>query len=164
MPHITIEYMIMIPMLIMQIFLFPLTASWLMNTWIDSRRTLALQDVAGQLASTMQQLYFSLNHATMSAGKASYAPGLPPFIEDLNYVANGTLRTVLGAGAEYTKVIDLVVWLATTKNSVTTTVILGYNVVWNPSLFLSNSTRASVTAQKTVDVNGTSTITMWFDG
>ena len=156
--------MIMLPMLIMQIFLFPLTASWLMNTWIDSRRNLALQDIAGQLASTIQQLYFSLNHATMPAGKASYAPGLPPFIEDLNYLASGTLRTVLATGAEYTKVIDLVVWLATTKNSVTTTVVLGYNVAWNSSLFLSNSTRASVTAQKTVSVNGTSTITMWFDG
>jgi len=163
MPHITIEYMIMIPMLIMQIFLFPLTASWLMNTWVDSRRTLALQDVAGHLASTMQQLYFSLNHATMPAGKVSYAPGLPPFIEDISYVANGTLRPVLGSGSNYTKVLDLVVWLTGTKNSVTTAVILGPNVVWQPSLFLSNSTRASVTAEK--KVNGTaSTISLWFDG
>lgn len=160
MPHITIEYMIMIPMLIMQIFLFPLTASWLMNTWVDSRRTLALQDVAGHLASTMQQLYFSLNHATIPAGKASYAPGLPPFIEDLSYVANGTLRPVVGSGSNYTKVIDLGVWLTGTKNSVTAAVVLGPNVVWQPSLFLSNSTRASVTAEKMMD----GTISLRFDG
>jgi len=72
MGHVTIEYMIMLPILILQIFLFPLTANWLMNIWVDSRRTLALQDVAGHLGSTIQQLYFSLNHETISNGKATY--------------------------------------------------------------------------------------------
>lgn len=156
MPHITIEYMIMIPMLIIQIFLFPLTASWIMNTWVDSRRTLALQDAAGHLASTIQQLYFSLNHATIPAGKASYAPGLPPMIEDYTYVAAGTIRPAAGSGPEYTKVIDLVVSMTGTKNSVTTSVILGPNAVWQSSFFLSNSTRASVSAEKTM--NGTTSI------
>jgi len=161
MPHITIEYMIMIPMLLMQIFLFPMTANWIMNTWVDSRRTLALQGVADHLASTMQQLYSSLDHASIPAGKDSYAPGLPPMIEDCNYFASGTLRPVSG-GPGFTKVIDLVVTLSGTKNSVTTAVILGPNLVWQPSLFLSNSTRACVTAEKTM--NGTqSTITLRFD-
>ena len=162
MPHITIEYMIMIPMLIMQIFLFPLTASWIMNTWVDSRRTLALQDVAGHLASTIQQLYFALNHATVPAGKASCAPGLPPMIEDYSYVATGTIRPVAGSGPDYTKVVDLVISLTGTRNSVTTAVILGPNAVWQSSFFLSNSTRASVTVEKTM--NGTSPIvTLRFD-
>lgn len=162
MPHITIEYMIMIPMLMMQIFLFPLTAGWIMNTWVDSRRTLALQEVADHLASTMQQLYSSLNHASIPVGEASYAPGLPPLIEDYSYVASGTLRPVSGSGPDFTKVIDLVVSLSGTKNSFTTAVILGPNLVWQPSLFLSNSTRACVTAEKTM--NGTqSTITLRFD-
>lgn len=162
MPHITIEYMIMIPMLIMQIFLFPLTASWIMNTWVDQRRTLALQDVAGHLSSTIQQLYFSLNHASIPAGKASYAPGLPPMIEDYSYVATGTLRPVAGSGPNYTKVVDLFVALIGTRNSVSTAVILGPNAVWQSSLFLSNSTRASVTAEKSM--NGTEPIvTLRFD-
>jgi hypothetical protein len=162
MPHITIEYVIMIPMLIMQIFLFPLTASWIMNTWVDSRRTLALQDVAGHLGSTIQQLYFSLNHASIPVGKASYAPGLPPLIEDCAYYANGTLRQVGSSGPDYTKVIDLDVSLSGAKNSVTVAVILGPNVVWQSSLFLSNSTHASVTAEKTMNGN-VSTITLRFD-
>lgn len=162
MPHITIEYMIMIPMLLMQIFLFPLTASWIMNTWVDSRRTLALQEVAGRLASTMQQLYFSLNHASIPVGKASCAPGLPPFIEDYSYIASGTLLPVSGPGPGYTNIIDIVVSLSGTKNSFTTAVVLGPNLIWQPSLFLSNSTRASVTALKTM--NGTQpTITLRFD-
>jgi len=162
MPHITIEYMIMIPMLIMQIFLFPLTATLIMNTWVDSRRTLTLQDVAGHLASTMQQLYFSLNHVSIPVGKASYAPGLPPLIEDYTYYANGTLRPFVGSGSDYTKVIDLRVSLNGTKNSVAVAVILGPNVVWQPSVFLSNSPRASVTAEKTMNGSVT-TITLRFD-
>jgi hypothetical protein len=96
----------------------------------------------------------------MPAGEVSYSPGLPPFIEDISYVATGTLRPVSGSGSNYTKVIDLAVYLTGTKNSVTTTVILGPNVAWQPSVFLSNSTRASVTAQKKAD----GTILLWFDG
>ena len=114
MTHITIEYVIMVPMLILQIFLFPLTASWLMNIWVDSRRTLALQDAASHLGSTIQQLYFALNHETISAGTATYSPGLPPFIEDYNYIGNATLRKVSGS-ANSSKVLSITVTLAKTK-------------------------------------------------
>jgi hypothetical protein len=159
MTHITIEYMIMIPMLILQIFLFPLTASWLMNIWVDSRRTLALQEAASHLGSTIQQLYFALNHETISAGTATYSPGLPPFIEDYNYIGNATLRKVSGS-ANSSKVLSITVTLAKTKITVTTLVILGPNVLWRPSVFISNSTNALVSAEKLS--NGT--IRLYFGG
>jgi hypothetical protein len=83
-------------------------------------------------------------------------------IEDYSYVATGTLRPVTGSGSNYTKVIDLFVALVGTRNSVSTAVILGPNAVWQSSLFLSNSTRASVTAEKSM--NGTEPIvTLRFD-
>ena len=157
MTHITIEYMIMIPVLILQIFLFPLTASWLMNIWVDSRRTLALQEVASHLGSTIQQLYFSLNHETISAGTAMYSPGLPPFIEDYNYVGNATLRTVAGA-ANSSKVLSITLVLVKTRITVTTLVILGSNALWQDSSFVSNSTHACVSAMK----SPTGTITLFF--
>jgi hypothetical protein len=160
MPHITIEYVIMLPLLIMQIFLFPMTASWLMNTWVNSRRTLALQDVAGHLGSTMQQLYFSLNHTTMPPGKASYYPGLPPLIEDIIYKGTATLQTLSGPELNAVKALELTVTLMGTTNSVTTTIILGPDVNWRPSVFLSNSTNAYITAEKFV--NGT--ISLQFNG
>jgi hypothetical protein len=155
--HITIEYMIMLPVLIMQIFLFPLTASWLMNIWVDSRRTLALQDAASHLGSTIQQLYFSLNHETISAGTATYSPGLPPFIENYNYIGNATLRAVSGS-ADSSKVLSITLTLAKTKITVTTLVTLGSNVLWLDSSFVSNSTHACVSAMK----NATGTITLYF--
>ena len=152
MTHITIEYMIMVPVMILQIFLFPLTASWLMNIWVDSRRTLALQEVASHLGSTIQQLYFSLNHETISAGTATYSPGLPPFIEDYNYIGNATLRTVAGS-ADSSKVLSITLTLAKTKITVTTMVILGPNVQWQPSVFVSNSTNACIKAVKFWDTD-----------
>ena len=157
MPHVTIEYVIMLPLLILQIILFPLAAGWLMNVWVDSRRTLALQEAASHLGSTIQQLYFSLNHETISAGTATYLPGLPPFIENYNYVGNATLRAVSGS-ADSSKVLSITLTLAKTKITVTTLVTLGSNVLWQDSSFVSNSTHACVSAMK--DASGT--ITLYF--
>jgi hypothetical protein len=159
MTHITIEYMIMLPLLILQIFLFPLTASWLMNIWVDSRRTLALQEAASHLGSTVQQLYFSLNHESISAGKATCLPGLTPFIENYYYTANATLRAVSGP-VNTSKVLKITLTLAKTKISVTTSVVLGPNVLWKPSVFVSNSTNAIVSGEKLSD----GTIRLYFGG
>lgn len=160
MTHITIEYMIMIPILIMQIFLFPLTTSWLMNIWVDSRRSLALKEVASHLGSTIQQLYFAMNHETISAGTATYSPGLPPFIENNHYIGNATLRTVLDPTLNSSKVLELTLKLARTQTTTTTSVILGPNVLWRESTFVSNSTHACVSAEKFP--NGT--ICLYFGG
>lgn len=160
MTHITIEYMIMIPILIMQIFLFPLTATWLMNIWVDSRRTLALQEATSHLGSTIQQLYFALNHETILAGTTTYSPRLPPFIENNHYTGNATLRTVSYPASNSSKVLELTLKLAKTSITVTTSVILGPNVLWRESTFMSNSTNACVSAEKFP--NGT--ICLYFGG
>jgi hypothetical protein len=128
-----------------------------MSIWVDSRRTLALQDAVSHLGSTVQQLYFSLNHETISAGTATYSPGLPPFIEDYNYIGNATLYTV-SAAANSSKVLNITLILAKTKITVTTLVILGSNVQWQDSSFVSNSTHACVSAMK----NAIGTITLYF--
>ncbi len=163
MAHITIEYVIMIPILVMQIFLFPLAANWLMNIWVDSRRTLALQDVASHLGSTIQQLYFSLNHGTISAGTVTYSPRFPALIEDSVYTANATLRTIMDPEMNSSKVLDLTVRLVSDGKSVTAAVILGSNVQWQASTLFSNSTNACVTAVKSS--NGSiALITLGFAG
>jgi hypothetical protein len=153
MAHITIEYVIMMPVLILQIFLFPLTANWLMNVWVDSRRTLAVQDVASHLGSTIQQLYFSLNHETIATGKVTYSPGLPNFIENFQYIGNATLRTVTDPPLNSSKILDLTIRLVSTKTVVDTFVVLGPNVVWQSSTFISNSKNACVSAEKLANGN-----------
>ena len=157
MPHVTIEYVIMVPLLILQIFLFPLSASWLMNVWVDSRRSLALQDAASHLGSTMQQLYFSLNHGSISKGTVTYTPGLPPFIENSHYVGTAALKSVSNSTANSTKILELTLSLIGTGSRIKTSVIMGPSIVWENSTFVSNSTHACVSATK--DVSG---ITMRF--
>jgi len=149
--NVTIEYMILIPILILQVLLFPLTVGWLMDIWVDSRRTLTLQEVASHLGSTIQQLYFSMNHETISAGTATYSLRLPPFIENYHYVGNATLRSVLDPGLNSSRVLELTLTLVKTRTIVTTSVILGPNVLPPPaekSIFISNSTSACVSAEK----------------
>jgi len=159
MPHVTIEYVIMVPVLILQIFLFPLTASWLMNIWVDSRRTLVLQEAASHLGSTIQQIYFSLNHETVSAGTVIQKANLPTFIENYPYTGNATLRMVDPA-PNSSKVLEIKLRLQTIGTTVTASVILGQNFLWKNSTFMSNSTNAGVKAEKSTD----GTICMSFGG
>lgn len=148
MPHITIEYMILLPILILQIFLFPLTASWLMNMWTDARRTLALQEIASHLGSTIQQLYFSLNHETIAAGSVVRRADVPPFIENYPYIGNATLTTVLDPSLNSSKVLKITLKLFHTTITADSSVILGENFLWRESVFLSNSTNAGIRAEK----------------
>jgi hypothetical protein len=153
MPHVTIEYAIMVPVLILQIFLFPLTAGWLMDIWVNSRRTLALQEAASYLGSAIQQIYFSLNHETISAGTVTQKSNVPPLIESYTYTGTATLKTVLDPALNSSKVLALTLKLGTIGTTVTSSVILGQNALWQNSTFMSNSTNACIMAQKRT--NGT---------
>lgn len=160
MPHVTVEYMIMLPLLILQIFLFPITAAWLMNVWVDSRKSLALQDAAGHLASTLQQLFFSLNHDTISVGSATYDPQLPSFIENTYYTGTAMVKTVAIPSQNSSKVLEITLTFAGDKMSVKTSVVLGPDVIWRNSTFLSNSANAYVGGEKFPN----STICLYFGG
>jgi hypothetical protein len=160
MPHVTIEYVIMVPVLILQIFLFPFSANWLMNIWVDSRREIALQEVGSHLGSTIQQIYFSLNHQTISAGTVIQKANVPPFIENYPYNATATLRTVSEATLNSSKVMTITLRLRNIGTIATTEVVLGQNIQWQESTFKSNSTSACINAEKLT--NGT--IRMSFGG
>jgi len=160
-PQITIEYMIMIPILILQIFLFPLTAGWIMTTWVDSRQTLALQEAASHLGSSVHQVYSALNHESISAGTVTNRLEVPPFIEGYAYTGNATLRALDPAAANSSQVLDITLRFKGSHIEATTSVTLGSNVAWDQdSAFMSNSTYASLIAEKMV--NGT--ILLYFEG
>jgi hypothetical protein len=148
MAHITIEYIIMLPVLILQILLFPLAASWLMNVWVDSRRTLALQEVASHIGSSIQQVYFALNHTTVTAKTVTQKADVPPFIENYPYTGNATLKPVLDPELKSSKVLEITFRLLGAGTTVKTMVILGQDVIWRESTFVSNSTNACITAEK----------------
>jgi hypothetical protein len=138
--------MIMIPLLILQIFLFPFTAGLMMNGWVDSRRTLALQEAGSNLGSAIQQLYSSLNHNTISTGVVNNALGMPMFIEEYAYSGTGALRSAVDPNAAQILVITLT--LKGTNIVSTVSVTLGQNANWLSSNYISNSTNAGISGQK----------------
>jgi hypothetical protein len=145
-PQITIEYMIMVPMLILQIFLFPLTAGWMMNHWVDSRQTLALQETAGHLGSSVQQVYSALNHGSISTGTVKSRLAVSPFIEGYAYRGNASLRA---AEVNSSQFLDITLTFLGGSIATTTSVTLGSNVNWDTdSAFVSNSTNANLVAVK----------------
>ncbi|MBS7615819.1 hypothetical protein KEJ45_01290 [Candidatus Bathyarchaeota archaeon] len=148
MPNITIEYVILLPILILQIMLFPFAVNMLMNIWVDSRRTLALQEVVSHIGSCLQQMYFTLNHNSVPTGKLTQTVDVPPFIEGYHYVGNATLRPVLDPELGSSKVLRMMFRLVGTGTVVETSVILGPSVEWRESTFVSNSTSVCITAEK----------------
>jgi len=143
-PHITIEYVIMIPVLFAQIVVFPFVASMMAVAWTNSHREAELQDAADYLASTIQQFYLSVNGEEISAGNITHASTLPPTIQSYPYKATGSLRFADSSG-----VLTLLLELLGTKITVTSTVVLGSNVLWmEESVFESTSPDASIRIQK----------------
>jgi hypothetical protein len=147
--HVTIEYVILIPILILQIFLFPIVVNDMMSNWVDSRQLIALQENAGQMGSSIQQVYYSLNHTSILDGTLTSKLNVPPYIEGKTYTANATLRTVLSLPSDSSKILDITLRLTGTGVTTTTSVTLGQNVEWADSTFQSNSNNQTcITAQK----------------
>jgi hypothetical protein len=145
---VTIEYVIMLPLLILQIVLFPVAAGLLMNVWVGSRTTIALQEAANNLGSDMQQIYSELNQPAIPATIVTQKSSVPAFIENYPYTGTATLQAASGSTLNSSKVLKITLTLETAGTKVTTLVILAKNVQWSPSTFESNSTNAGILAQK----------------
>src|SRR4030065_164396 len=105
--------MIMIPVLILQIFLFPLAASAIMNTWADSSMTLELQETAGHISSSIQQLYYTMNHASIPNGNMAITLDTSPLIDGYAYTT--TLRHVEHPDTSY-QIMNVTLKLLGTKD------------------------------------------------
>ena len=148
MPNVTIEHVILAPLLILQIFLFPITANLLVNTWVDSRRSIALQEVASIIGSTIHQIYTSLNHEAISAGTLTQQLIIPQLIENYPYVVTATLHEVSESASNSSKILDLHLKLKDVTSSVNATVLLNENVYWQDSSFISTFSKAYLKAEK----------------
>ena len=149
--EVTVEYMILIPVLILQIFLFPMFANVVMNHYVDEQRSLGLQETASYLSSSIQQIYLSLNHTSILSCTLKSSLGSNPLVDGFYYTANATLQSALGSGSDSSKILHVTVKLTGADQSTTTLVTLGQNVQWVNSTFKSNSTTACIIAQKLPD-------------
>jgi len=146
--HVTIEYMILIPILILQIFLFPMLVSAEMNQWIGERQSLELQTAASYFGSSIQQIYLSLNHTSILSCTLQNNLNNQPTIEGHAYTGNATLQTVTNPNADTSEVLTITLNLVGTNIKESTTVMLGQNAAWTNSTFVSNPPTAVIIAQK----------------
>ena len=149
MPHASLEYAIVLPILIVQVILIPVFAGWMIDGWVTKRREISLQDIASHMAATIQQLYFSLDSEDVTAGITTQAANVPPHIEFIPY-------TILAADSKFenTTTIHLNLTLVGTGVKSIDQIVLGPNAFWEEgSVFMSNSTDAHIEVEKFV--NGT---------
>ena len=139
MAHITIEYMIMIPLLILQIFIFPIAAATIMNAWSNSQMTIELQEVSGHLASSVQQLYYTTNHVSISSGSLTAKLDVPTIINGGNSGHNYMIILSNATSSSSTKIMNLTLSLIGARGEVSTLITLGQNADWNNLAFRSNN-------------------------
>lgn len=136
----------MVPLLILQIFLFPLTAIIIMDNWADSRRTLELQETAAHLGSTIQQLYYTVQHV---GGTMKISLDIPQTIEGLAYTV--TLRNVTRLdGSSQVRIMNITLNCIGADGFASTLVTLGGNTQWQTNTaFNSTQRNLSLTAAQT---------------
>ncbi|MDG6222070.1 MAG: hypothetical protein QCH99_02270 [Candidatus Bathyarchaeota archaeon] len=146
MVSVTIEYVILIPLLFTQVIIFPLVASTMTTHWQETQLTIELQDAADHLVSTIQQLYLSVNGNEILTGNVTYASPVPVTIASYPYTVDGQLSNPIDDTAKVFTVI------LTLDNDVSTTVaasaVLGTNVQWGESSFRSTSFDAIIIVEK----------------
>jgi len=150
MVSVTIEYVILIPLLFSQVIVFPFVASTMTSSWQDSQRDVALQDVANHLASTIQQLYLTVNRDEILAGNVNQASTLPVTVASYPYTATASLSSISEPGS--VKILIVTITLDELDNTLSASALLGKNkiknVEWIDSTLRSNSAGASINVQK----------------
>jgi hypothetical protein len=141
-PNVTIEYVILIPLLFTQVIVFPFVASTITSNWQDSQRDIELQDAANHLASTIQQLYLTLNRDEVLECTVTQASPVPVTVASYPY--NATCDPPDGSS----NILTVTLTLDEVGNTVTAAVVLGPNATWTESTLRSTSTDAYIMVQK----------------
>jgi hypothetical protein len=139
----------MIPVLIMQIFIFPYAAASIMGTWGDSLVTIELQATAGHMSSSIQQIYYTMNHGSFSNGSMKINLDVPQLIQGHAYTT--TLRHVSGTDTSY-QIMNVTLKIIGGNDQTSSLVTLGSNVDWQENLaFNSTAHSLSIVATKTAN-------------
>ena len=146
MPSVTIEYVLLIPLLFTQVLVFPLVASTMTSNWQNSQRAIELHDVADHLASTIQQLYLTTNRDEIFVGTVTQVSTLPVTVASYSYNVTGSLS--IPSDPNSTRILTVTLTLEEVGNTVTAAAVLGPNVKWTPSVLESSSSSASINVQK----------------
>jgi hypothetical protein len=144
-PSVTIEYVILIPLLFTQVIVFPLVASTITSNWQDKQRDIELQDAANHLASTIQQLYLIMNRDEVLECTVTKTSPVPVTVCSYPYDAAGSLSYL---SENSTRILSVTLTLDDVGNTATGAAMLGPNVTWTDSTLRSTSAAAYIKVQK----------------
>jgi len=142
---VTIEYVILIPLLFTQMIVFPFVASTITSNWQDSQRDIELQDAANHLASTIQQLYLTLNRDEVLECTVTQASPVPVTVASYPYNVTCSLSDPPDGSS---KILMVTLTLDEVGNTATAAAVLGPNVEWVSSTMRSTSFEASINVEK----------------
>ena len=142
---ITVEYVMLIPLLFAQVIVFPYVASTVSSNWQESQLTIEMQDSADHMVSTIQQLYLTVNRDSILEGTITQASPVPVTIASYPYTVEGSLSNPPGDSA---KVFTVTLTLDDIGNTVIASAVIGNNTKWTESTFRSTSVDASIIVEK----------------
>jgi hypothetical protein len=136
----------MIPLLFTQVILFPFVAHTMTTNWQNSQREVELQTVADHMASTIQQLYLTIDSQSVLTGYVNQSSTFPITVATYPYTATASLSNPPNPDA--TKFLTVTLTLDEVANTVSADAVLGPYVQWSESIFRSTSSDASINVQK----------------
>jgi len=145
MSHVGIEYAILLPILIAQVILLPLCASWLMSVWTNDRMKGEIQAAANQVSGSITQLYLAVASPNVLPTSAS-----SPVIQTLNFPTTIESHIYYATGppsGNYT-ILNLHFTLQGTGIATSSSTNFGSSILWQSSKFFSNSSSACIKAWK----------------
>jgi hypothetical protein len=145
MPNVGIEYAILLPILVLEIILLPLCASWMMSVWTNDRMKGEIQEAANQVSGTIKQLYLALESSSISP-----TPISNPVVQTLNSptTIESYLYYATSPPSGWITTLNLHFILQGTGITANSTAIFGSSIYWHSSKFFSNSSSASIEAWK----------------
>ena len=150
MAHTSIEYMIMVPVLILQIFLFPYVATAIMSTWENDRLDLQLENIAANLGSSVQQLYYTMNRELISSGSLTIQLYTPSRIVCSSGNYSYTIDVQHASESGVAQIMNITVSLFEEERIASTIVTLGENAAWDDASYISDHV-SIVNATRTID-------------
>ena len=145
MPSVTVEYVILIPLLFTQVIIFPMVASTMTSSWQNTQRDIELQDAANHLVSTIQQFYLTINSDDILACNVTQASTVPITVASYPYSATCSLSDPSDGSA---KILTVSLVLDEVANAANASTVLGPNVEWIDSTLRSNSAAAYIKVEK----------------
>jgi hypothetical protein len=97
------------------------------------------------MASTVQQLYLTVNRDEILEGTITKVSPVPVTIGSYPYTIEGSLSNPPG---DFAKVFTVTLTLDDIGNTVTSSIVIGSNTKWTPTTFRSTSVDASIIIDK----------------